>query len=363
MESLRFTRLRHLAEAGPFPVALTAYLPIPDETAFPPDPKKLGKIQEKAEKALAKGIDIKEAENFRTNLDLVLDILSETKQLRGTWVVAVTPTVAEALFVPFLFEESIEVSKKLDLARAIYAFHRVSYYFVAVISENVARFFECIGEQLFPIALPESVEEALRQVQKARQQLQSGASAGDLHYQQMFGEMARAAFQMALVKYEDELAAVIRHYGAEEGYPVILAGDDRLIQVVADKAALTEGLAKITGIYEVIPPDQLIQHIQQYTEHQRSLLLQAYKPFLEYSEPQTPQEVWELLEDTHFAGRPILFVAEGYSFPAKELFGSKRGLPSQDGVDLIIEKVRARRGEVFFLPVEQLPSPLLLLIP
>jgi hypothetical protein len=124
--------------------------------------------------------------------------------------------------VPFLFEESIEVSKKLDLARAIYAFHRVSYYFVAVISENVARFFECIGEQLFPIALPESVEEALRQVQKARQQLQSGASAGDLHYQQMFGEMARAAFQMALVKYEDELAAVIRHYGAEEGYPVIL---------------------------------------------------------------------------------------------------------------------------------------------
>jgi hypothetical protein len=81
MESLRFTRLRHLAEAGPFPVALTAYLPIPDETAFPPDPKKLGKIQEKVEKALAKGIDIKEAENFRTNLDLVLDILSETKHL------------------------------------------------------------------------------------------------------------------------------------------------------------------------------------------------------------------------------------------------------------------------------------------
>ncbi len=103
MESLRFTRLRHLAEAGPFPVALTAYLPIPDETAFPPDPKKLGKIQEKAEKALAKGIDIKEAENFRTNLDLVLDILSETKHLRGTWVVAVTPTVAEALFVAVTF--------------------------------------------------------------------------------------------------------------------------------------------------------------------------------------------------------------------------------------------------------------------
>jgi hypothetical protein len=363
MESLRFTRLRQLAQTGSFSVALTAYLPIPDETAFPPDPKKLGKIQEKAEKALSKGIEIKEAESFRTNLDHVLGIVSEIKHTQGTWIIAVTPTIAEAIFVPFLFEESIEVSKKLDVARAVYAFYRVPYYFIAVVSENVARFYECIGEHLFSVELPSSLVEALRQLQKARQQLQGSSSAIDSHYQQMFGEMARAAFQMALVKYEDELAAILSHYATAEGYPIILAGDDRLVQAVADKTGLSEGLTKISGIYELIPPEQLLQHVRQHTEYHRALLLQAYKPFLEYSDPQTPQEIWELLEDTHYTGRPILFVAEGYAFPAKDLLGNKRGLLTQDGVDLIIEKVRARQGEVLFLPADQLPSPLLLLIP
>ncbi len=363
MESLRFTRLRRLAETDSFSVALTAYLPIPDESAFPPDPKKLGKIQEKAEKALAKGIDIKEAESFRTNLDYVLSAISDTNYTQGTWVIAITPTIAEGLFVPFLFEESVEVSKKLNVAQALYAFYRVPYYFVAVVSENVARFYECIGEQLFSIALPASVEEALHQLQKARQKLQSNPAITDNHYQRMFLEMARASFQMALVKYEDEVAAALRHYGVEEDYPVILAGDDRLIQVVAQKAALGDRLTKISAIHDLIPQEQLLHHVRQHTEYQRALLLQAYKPFLDYSEPQTPQKAWELLEDTRLEGRPILFVAEGYSFPAKELLGNKRGLPTKDGLDLIIEKVRSRHGEVLFLPADQLPSPLVLLIP
>ncbi len=363
MESLRFTRLRRLAETESFSVALTAYLPIPDETAFPPDPKKLGKIQEKTEKALSKGIDIKEAESFRTNLDYVLSMISDTRYTHGTWVIAITPTIAEGIFVPFLFEESIEVSKRLNVARVIYAFHRASYYFIAVVSENVARFYEYIGERLFPLALPPSLQEALNQLQKARQKLQGGPSVADQHYHQMFEEMARASFQMALVKYEDELAAALRHYSVSEGYQAILAGEDRLLQAVADKAALSGGLTKITGIPELISPEQLFQHIRQHADYQRTLLLQAYKPFLEYSEPQTPQEIWALLEDTHLGGRPILFVAEGYSFPAKELVGNKRGLPTQDGVDLIIEKVRSRQGEVLILPPDQLPSSLTLLIP
>ena len=363
MESLRFTRLRRLAETDSFSLALTAYLPIPDETALPPDPKKLGKIQEKAEKTLAKGIDIKEAESFRTNLDYVLGGIPDTNYTRGTWVIAITPTIAEGIFIPFLFEESIEVSKKLNVAQALYAFYRVPYYFVAVVSENVARFYECINDQLFSMALPASVEEALQQLQKARQKLQSSPSLTDAHYQQMFGEMARAAFQMALVKYEDEIAAALRHYGIAEDYPVILAGDDRLIQVVAQKAALGDRLTKISTIHELISQEQLLEHVRQHTEYQRTLLLQAYKPFLGYSEPQTPQKTWELLEDTQLEGRPILFVAEGYTFPAKELLGNKRGLPTRDGVDLIIEKVRARHGEVLFLPADQLPSPMILLIP
>ncbi len=87
---------------------------------------------------------------------------------------------------------------------------------------------------------------------------------------------------------------------------------------VADKAALTEGLAKIGGIYEIIPPDQLIRsHSAVRGARVRSLLCQPYTAFPEYSEPQNPSGSMGnfLGGSAHFAGRPILFVAEGYSLP------------------------------------------------
>ncbi len=361
MEELKFTRLRRLIALESSSVALTAYLPVIAESEL--DSKKIGKIQEKAEKALSKVTDLREAENFRTNLDYAINILLEEKYTDGTWVIAATPTTAEAIFVPFLFDERVEVAKKLNVADVVYAFYRIEKHFVALLSENVARFYECIGDRLFSVSTPPIVKEALHQLQKARQQLQGSAGAGDMHYQQLFGQMARSAFQMALVKYEDELATLARHYGLQEGYPIILAGDERLIQAIADKTSLTQGLTKISGIYELTPPEQLLQYVRQHTEYQRTLLLQAYKPFLDYSDPQAPQDIWTILQDSQTAGRPILFVAEGYTFPAKELIGAKRGLPTNDAVNLIVEKVREKGGEVIFLPSSELPSPMVLLVP
>ncbi len=361
MEVLRFTRLKRLASLDSFSIALTAYLQVPPGSSTL-DPKKLGKLQEKAEKALAKISDVREVENFRVNLDYVLDRVTEASYTEGTWFLAVTPSEAEALFLPFQLEETIEVAKKLDPYPALYAFYRADRYFVAVIYESTTRFYEYIQGRLFALELSASLKEALEQLHKARQALQGGASSGDKRYDELFGQMARAAFQMALVKYTDLLIEYTRHYLVEEGYPVILMGEERLMQTIAEKVPVPSHLTRIAGVYEGASVEHIGAQIAQHIERRRSILLQAYQPFLNYSEPQSPQDIWRILHDT-VVNPPVLLVAEGYSFPAVDILPGKKSLPTADGVDLIIEKVREREGEVLFVPAESLPSPLVLLIP
>lgn len=361
MEALRFTRLKRLASLDSFSVALTAYLPVlPDNPEV--DPKKLGKLQEKAEKALAKTVDVREVESFRVNLDYVLDRVTDASYTDGTWFLAVTPSEAEALFLPFQLKETIEVGKKLNPYPALYAFYRADRYFVAVLSENTARFYEYIQGRLFGLDLSAELKEALEQLHKARQALQSGTPSGDKRYDELFGQMARAAYQMALVKYKDLLSEYTEYYLTKADYPVMLMGEERLLQTIAEKLPTVSHLTRIAGIYEGAPAEQITAQVTQHLERRRAILLQTYQPFLAYSDPQSPQEIWRILQDT-VPNPPVLLAAEGYSFPATEILPGKKGLPTTDGLDLIIEKVRERNGEVLFVSPDSLPSPLVLLIP
>lgn len=360
MESLTITRVRRLAHQDPASVALTAYLPLKSEENVV-SPERLGKVQEKAEKALAKLSDLKEIESFRTNLDYVLSQVLEADYAGGTWLLAVTPSLAEGVFVPFLLPEEINVGKALKPWPAFYALHRVKTVFVGLVSENTVRWFEAIGTRLFPLPLSSEVKEALQQLHKARQNLQS-ISLDNPHYNELFAQMARSAYSMALVKYTDILREVVSFYLVQERVPVLLMGEERLLQDISRGLEGKGSLVLVNGIPEASSLEHIQQQVAHYLEHHRTGLEQMYLPFLAYSEKQAPQEIWALLQDS-LPSAPLLFVEEGYTFPAEELTGQKRSLPSRDGVDLLIAAVCERGGEVLFLPPGKLPHPLMFLVP
>ncbi len=354
------TRVRRLAQQGPASVALTAYLPLkPEEHTV--SPERLGKVREKAEKALAKLSDLKEVESFRTNLDYVLGQVLEADYSEGTWLLAVSPTLAEGVFVPFLLPEEISVGKALKPWPAFYALHRVKTVFVGLVSENTVRWFEAIGTRLFSLPLSSEVKEALQQLHKARQNLQS-ISVDNPHYNELFSQMARSAYSMALVKYTDTLREVVSFYLVQERVPVLLMGEERLLQDISRGLEGQGSLVLISGIPEASSLEQIQQQVAHYLEHHRTVLEQMYLPFLPYSEKQAPQEIWALLQDS-LPSAPVLFVEEGYTFPAEELTGQKRNLTSRDGVDLLVAAVSERGGEVLFMPPGKLPHPLMLLVP
>ncbi|MCS7188181.1 MAG: hypothetical protein RMJ66_04220 [Bacteroidia bacterium] len=361
MESLRVTRVRHLVQQESFSIALTAYVLIPPEEV-PIDPTRLAKVQEKAEKALAKHPDRKEVESFRTNLEYVINQVMESSWHGGSWLLAVTPTLAEAVFLPFPLEEDISIGKNLKPYPALYALYRVQTVFVGVVSENTARWFEGVGGRLFPLPLQSSVKEALQQLHKARNQLQH-LSIEPSPYNELFSQMARASYTMALVKYADTLREVVHFYLKEEKVPVILMGEERILKEVSRNVEVQAGLNLISGIPESASPEIIQQNVEQYLHHQRAMLEQMYYPFLTYSEAQTPQEIWELLQDS-LPSSPILFVEEGYTLPVQELIGNnKKSLPTKDAIDLLVAAVREKGGEVLFLPAGKLPQPLMLLLP
>lgn len=359
MESLRFTRVRRLAQEPAAALALTAYLPVPTEEPTV-SPERLGKVREKAEKALAKHPDVKEAESFRTNLDYAISQVTEAEYSDGTWLLAVTPTLAEALFLPFALPEEIHIGKALKPYPALYALYRVKTVFIGVFSENTVRWFEWVNNRLFPIAVQPEVKEALSQLHKARQQMQQ-ISVDSPQYSELFVQMARSAYTMALVKYTDTLRSVVTFYLTEEKVPVVLMGEDRLLHEVARGLEGNSALTLIGGIPETAPPELIGQHIQQHLFHQKMVLEQLYYPFLAYSEPYSPEEIWTLLQDS-LPSAPVLFVQEGYSFPAQDLL-PKRNLPTKDGVDILVATVREKGGEVLFLPAEKLKHPLMLVLP
>ncbi|MCS7296866.1 MAG: hypothetical protein RMK19_01480 [Bacteroidia bacterium] len=359
MEPVRLTRIRRLSEQSSASLALTAYLPLPPESATL-SPETLQKLREKAEKAILKHPDRKEAESFRTNLDYALGQITEASP-PGTWILAATPTLAEALFLPFVWKEEIFIGKSLKVEPALYALYRTTTVFVALASEHTTRWFEGIGDRLFPISLPPSVKEALSQLQKARQQVQN-APADTSPYSELFTQMARSAYHMALVKYTEILRSIVLFYLHEENVPVILMGDEWLLEGISKDMEGERALTLISGIPETSSVEILQSHVQQHLLHQRQVLEQMYYPFLAYSEAQSPQEIWTLLQDS-LPTSPVLFVEEGYSFSASELLGKKKGLPSEDGVDLLVALVREKGGTVLFLPSGRLPQPLMLLLP
>lgn len=360
MEPLRFTRVRRLAEAPEASLALTAYLPVPEAEAGP-SATQLGKIQSKAEKALAKHTDLKEAESFRTNLDYALQQVSDSPLRQGTWLIAVTPALSEAVFLPFDLPEDISVGKTLKPHPALYALYRTQTTFVGLVSENTARWFESIDDRLFPLALQPELKEALQQLHKARHQIQH-ISVDSPQYTELFAQMARSAYSMALVKYLDTLQSVLSYYLHTEQVPVLLMGEERLLQELARRLEPKTHLTLISGVPETAPPEVIQQHLAQHLSHQRTILEQMYAPFLAYTEPQSPKEIWELLQDS-LPASPILFVQTGYSLPVQELVGSKRSLPTKDGVDLLVAAVREKGGHVLFTPAEKLPHPLILILP
>lgn len=360
MEPLRFSRVRRLAQEESASLALTAYLPLSaEETTV--SPTRLGKVREKVEKALAKHPDVKEAESFRTNLDYALNQVSEGNWAAGTWLIAVTPTLAEAVFLPFSLEEEITVGKSLKPFPALYALYRVKSLCIGVISENTTRWFEAVGPRLFPLPLPNEIREALQQLHKSRQQVQNIA-VDTSQYGELFAQMARSAYSMALVKYTDILRETVAFYLQKERVPVILMGEERLLQEVGRGLEEKKNLTLIGGIPETAPPETIQQYVEQHLTHQHLVLEQMYYPFLAYSEAQTPQEIWALLQDS-LPSAPVLFVEEGFSLPADQLTGAKRGLPTKEGVDLLIASVREKGGEVLFIPPGKLPQPLMLLLP
>ncbi|MCX7605870.1 MAG: hypothetical protein N2170_01220 [Bacteroidia bacterium] len=360
MESLRFTRVRHLAQQETASLALTAYLPVSGEETTV-SPLHLGKVREKAEKALAKHTDLKEVESFRTNLDYALAQVTEHNWSEGTWFIAVTPSVAEALFLPFLLEEDISVGKALKPYPALYALYRVKTVFIGVFSENTVRWFEGLGNRLFPLSIQPEVREALQQLQRARQQIQNVA-VDTPQYGELFAQMARSAYSMALVKYTDTLRQVVAYYLDVEQVPAVLMGDERLLQEVGRGLEGHGSLTLIGGVPETASLEFIQQHVEQHLMHQRAVLEQMYYPFLAYSEAQKPEEIWSLLQDS-LPSSPVLFIEEGYSFPAQVLTGAKRSLPTKDGVDLLVAAVREKGGEILFLPPGKLPHPLMLLMP
>jgi len=360
MEPLTITRVRRLAQQEAASIALTAYLPLgPEENTV--SPERLGKVQEKAEKALAKLSDLKEGESFRTNLDYALGQVVEANYTEGTWLLAVTPSVAEAVFVPFLLPEEVHVGKTLKPWPAFYALHRVKTVLVGLVSENTTRWFEAIGTRLFALPLSPEVKEALQQLHKARQNLQN-ISIDNPHYSELFAQMARSAYSMALVKYTDLLREEVSFYLVQERVPVLLMGEERLLQDISRGLEGKGPLILVSGIPEASPLEHIQQQVAHYLEHQRTVLEQMYLPFLAYSEKQEPREIWALLQDS-LPSAPVLFVEEGYTLPAEELTGQKRNLPSRDGVDLLVAAVYERGGEVLFMPPGKLPYPLMFLVP
>ncbi|MCX8112367.1 MAG: hypothetical protein N3E49_04110 [Bacteroidia bacterium] len=358
MDSLRLTRVRRLTQIESAPLALTAFLPLEEESSL--SQTRLEKLREKAEKALAKHPDRKEAENFRTNLDFALGQLTDASP-PGTWLIAVTPTVAEALFLPFLWKEDINLGKSLRIQPALYALYRTSIAFVALVSEHTTRWFEAIGERLFPLSLPSHIKETLAQLQKARNQVQS-ISTDSSQYGDLFAQMARSAYHMALVKYTENLRSAVTFYLRQENVPVILMGDERLLEEISNGIEGERALTLIGGIPETASLEVIQGQVQQHLAHQRQVQEQMYYPFLAYSDKQTPQEIWNLLQDS-LPASPVLFVEEGYKLPASELVGKKRSLPSEDGVDLIVAEVREKGGTILFLPPGRLPQPIMLLLP
>ncbi len=360
MDPLRFTRVRRLAEAAEASLALTAYLPVP-EAEGGLSAIQLGKVQSKAEKALAKHSDLKEAESFRTNLEYALQQVSESSLRQGTWLIGVTPAVSEAVFLPFALPEEISVGKALKPNPALYALYRTQATFVGLISENTARWFEGLDSRLFSMPLQSELKDALHQLHKARQQIQN-ISLESPQYSELFAQMARSAYSMALVKYLDTLQSVLSYYLQEEQVPLLLMGEDRILQELMRRLEPKARLTLISGVPETAPLEVIQQHVAQHLSHQRTVLEQMYAPFLAYSEPQTPKEIWELLQDT-LPTTPILFIQEGYDLPAQELVGSKRSLPTKDGIDLLVAAVREKNGHVLFAPAERLPHPLVLILP
>ncbi|MEN3040667.1 MAG: hypothetical protein ABDH66_03900 [Bacteroidia bacterium] len=358
MESLRLTRIRRLVREENAPIALTAFLPLEAEPNL--SPTTIEKLREKAEKALAKHPDRKEVESFRTNLDYAIGQLTEMPP-PGTWLLAITPTVAETIFLPFVWKEDISIGKSLKVRPALYALYRTSIAFVAVVSENTTRWFESIGERLFPLSLPPEIKESLVQLQKARQQVQN-INLDTSHFGELFAQMARSAYHMALVKYTENLRNAITFYLHEEGVPVILMGDERIMEEVSKGLVGEKPLTLIGGIPETASVEIIQGHVQQHLSHQRTVQEQMYYPFLAYSEAQTPQEIWNLLNDS-LPTSPVLFVEEGYKLPSSELVGKKRTLPSEDGIDLLVAEVREKGGTVLFLPPGRLPQPIMLILP
>ncbi|MEN2992422.1 MAG: hypothetical protein ABDH91_02590 [Bacteroidia bacterium] len=360
MEPLRINRIRRLVTAGTATLALTAYLPASPDA--PPLAETLQKVREKAEKALAKHPDRREAENFRTNLEYALNRLMESPSFgEGTWLIAVTTNASEAIFLPFQWKEEIAIGKTLKVHPALYALYRTRTVFVCLASENSARWFEGVGDQVFPLPLAESVREALAHLQKARHYFQSGPTESG-RFEEMFSEMARAAYNVALVKYIETLREAIAYYLEQEKVPVLLMGDERLIEEVGRGLEGRGPISRIGGIPETASPEIIQHHLVQHLHHQSRVLEQMYYPFLQYSEAQTPQEIWQLLQDS-VPSSPVLFVEEGYSLPVQELLGRKQQASTSDGLDLLIACVREKGGEVLFLPPGKLPSPLILLLP
>ncbi|MGQ9864007.1 MAG: hypothetical protein ACUVRD_05960 [Bacteroidia bacterium] len=353
MRPLLYTALRKLEDFTE-DMCFTIYLPVSSEV----DPQTtLAKIWTKAEKHLSKVKDPKEAEILRVNLELVLNKI-EWSRGTGTWLGFSSFSVSDTYFLPAILEEEFSVGKRFIYLPALYYLYRKGFYWVGLLGESTARFFELIGGNLIESPLESSVKQALEQYQKAQSQL-SHATSSLNSWDELLTRLSQSSAHVFLMKYLEEVTRLISYHVLEEKYPTFLLGNETILrkvqQVIGDVSNFT---AIIGGVYETASPEVILHTLNEHITQKAEIEKQTYLPYISYVEVMPIEAIWKELRDhpTH----PILFIEKGYTYPLKQLVG-RNTYHTDDAVDVLIAQVYEHGGKVIWAEPGELPSSVLLL--
>lgn len=355
MRPLLYTALRKL-EHFTEDVCFTIYIPVPSLEEVDPQTT-LAKIWTKAEKHLAKVKDSKDAEILRVNLELVLSKIEWSKGV-GTWLGFSSYSVSDTYFLPGILKEEFTVGKRFICLPALYYLYRAGFYWVGLIGETNARFFEFIGGNLIESPLEDSICQALEQYQKAQSQLSHGGAPLN-SWDELLSRLSQSSAQVFLAKYLEEVTRVVSYHVLEEKYPTFLLGNEAILrkiqEVIGDAPNFT---AIIGGIYETASPEFILKTLNEHIAQKVEIEKQTYLPYVPYVEALTVEAIWKELQNNK--AHPILFIEKGYSYPIKQLVG-RNTYHTDDAVEVLLARMYEHGGKVIWVEPGELPSPVLLL--
>lgn len=308
--------------------------------------KAAGKVEE-----LLKENDWEQAEEAMSQLKIAINGIDKSQSGKTTIIYA-APGYSKVISLPYEVKERVTVSDRFQVRELVYAANQMIDYLVLSINKDQGNLYRGTGQSLEVVdddKFPRNFKDLYQHPQPSPPYNHDKSSIVQTREKQYFQKI-------------DELFA---EYVKNSKIPVILVG------VEADRAAFKEVSHYTENIVAEIDGSTANQSLHELSQD-------AWNALMEYRQNQKAKILYELddvkdkvfygieevITNINVASKGMLIVERDFSMPAKlysELFTlslngglEEKSLDINDAVDLLIETIYSRNGEVIFVDNDKL---------